>query len=315
MRNALLENFTAINCGNCPAASSTANNLAAQYGEDLVRINIHGGDLASPSPTQPDLRTVDGAALWNEFNVLFQPQGMIDRLGLTGASEWNSTIVTVNQVTSPVNIGVASAFDVGNNTINVEVELYYTDDGPVAEDRIHVALTQDHIMGWQTDYVNGNQPNYDHRNVLRDLITSLEGDPVTTTLGGTWVQRSYSISLDDAWELEDLNVVAFVSEANGAVYQTRSVDANGGTTVGVSDTDRPQLLGQAWPIPATDMLHIPVTKGVTGLLLIRDASSRVIHQVAVVPGETIVRVPVDELAPGLYFYSVTGGSANRFIVE
>lgn len=314
-RTALLEKFTAIHCGNCPAASAVSNQLASQYGEDLVRINIHGGSLATPSGSQPDFRTTDGEALWDQFNVQFQPQGMIDRQGLQGASGWNSSITGVLGEFSPVNIGARSTFDAGSNTITVDVELYYTDDGPVGDDRIHVALTQDHIIGWQTDYVNGNQPSYDHRNVLRELITPLAGDPVTATNVGDLVQRSYSFSLDPSWTLDDLIIVAFVSEAGGIVHQARSVSANGGATVGMEESDRYLGVGDAFPVPANEQVTIGLAPEFSGsVLYIRDLRGRAVVQVPVAANVAVVDVSTHDLAAGVYTYGTPGGAVKRIVV-
>ncbi|HRF79726.1 MAG TPA: hypothetical protein PL070_06535, partial [Flavobacteriales bacterium] len=84
-RTALLEEFTAVRCGNCPAAHVVANSLDMVHGDDLVVVGVHGGSLAVPVGAQPDFRTVDGAALWSQFGVAFQPQGLVGRGSLLGA--------------------------------------------------------------------------------------------------------------------------------------------------------------------------------------------------------------------------------------
>jgi len=74
-RTALLEEFTAMNCGNCPAAHSVANALGAVYPDDPVSDGVYGGGLAVPSGSQVDFRTVDSIALWAQLGAAFQPQG------------------------------------------------------------------------------------------------------------------------------------------------------------------------------------------------------------------------------------------------
>lgn len=315
-RTALLEKFTAMNCGNCPAAANVTADLDATHGDDLVLINVHGGALANPGNGQPDFRTTDGTALWSQFGVGFQPQGIVNRQMPQQASGWAASVGSVLAQTSPVNIGVASGYDGGTALLTVQVELYYTSDGPSSEDRIHVAVTQDHIIGWQADYVNGNQADYDHRHVLRDIITPLAGDPVPATTIGTLVQRTYTLTLPAAWNVDDLHVVAFVSEADGAVQQVRSVRANGGMTVGVGESaDRFLGLGAAYPVPATDRITIPLAAdAAAGILVVRDGTGRLVHQQRVPSGTPLVVLPVTGLAEGVYTYGFSNGAARPVVV-
>ena len=314
-RTALLEEFTALNCGNCPGAHAVANTLATTYGADLTIIGVHGGGLATPSGAQPDFRTAEGTALWSQFNVTFQPQGMIDRQGLQQASAWNTSIQSVLAQPSPVNIGVASTFDAGAQQLTVQVELYYTADGPVGEDRIHVALTEDHVIGWQTDHVDGNHPSYDHRHVLRTYLTPLEGDGVTTTTTGTLVTRTYTRAIDAAWNLAELDVVAFVGEADGIVHQARSIQADGGMTVGVyGNSDRFMGVGAGFPVPAAEQVTIPLSPKAQSVLLVRDALGRIVHQQRVAAGASRIVVPVSALAEGSYTYGFGNGAARSVVV-
>lgn len=312
-RTALLEEFTAINCGNCPAAHAIATDLFAQFGDQLVGVEVHGGSLANPSTGQPDFRTTDGTALWSAFGVAFQPQGMVNRQSLTGASGWNASISTILSQTSPANIGIAATIE--NGTLTVDVEVYYTST-PANNDEIHVALIQDHIIGYQQDYGNGAQPNYDHRHVLRDMITDVPGDPVAINTEGTLVERSYTMTLDPSWTIADLRVVAFVGPTTGAVYQVKQVNADGGFTTTIDDQERASMIGTIYPIPATDAVVINVDPTATGnILFLRDAAGRVVLQERVGSGAANVVMNVSGLASGLYTVGFFGSKARKVIVE
>lgn len=315
-RTALLEEFTALNCGNCPAAHAVANGLAVQHGEALTIIAVHGGSLANPSAGQPDFRTMDGTALWSAFGVNFQPQGMVNRQGLQQAGGWSASVSGVLAQTSPVNIGVSSLYDANAQVLNVMVELYYTAAPDAAEDRIHVALTEDHVIGWQTDYVNGNHAAYDHRHALRDLLTPVAGDPVLTTTMGTFVQRSYSLAVDPSWDIGNASIVAFVGDAGGVVHQVRSVDADGGFTTSVADVvTETSALGRAFPVPAMEVVHFTVgARPVARRVQLHDATGRMVLGQVIPAGQGIISIPVSALPDGLYFASLPGGPARRVVV-
>jgi|GEM_PF-736711 len=312
-RTALLEEFTAINCGNCPAAHATATSLFAQYGAQLVGVEVHGGSLANPSGSQPDFRTTDGAALWSQFDVNFQPQGKVNRQALSSASGWNAAIGNIISQDSPANIGIGSS--VTGSTLNVTVEVYYTGISPSTDDEIHVALTEDHILGYQQDYGNGAQQNYDHRNALRDMITPVAGDPVAVNVMGTLVERTYTLELDPSWNLADLHVVAFVGPASGAVYQVRQVDADGGITTAINESRSILDLGNIYPMPATDQVFITVDPATAGnTLVLRDALGRMVTQERIGTGAINVVLSVADLKSGVYFASFAGGEARKIIV-
>jgi hypothetical protein len=71
--------------------------------------------------------------------------------------------------------------------------------------------------------------------VLRDHITATWGDVVTTTTSGTSVVRTYTYNVPLDWNIQNCEVVAFVSEYQSEVYQVREVPANGGTTLVVGE--------------------------------------------------------------------------------
>jgi len=83
----LLEEFTGHLCVNCPEATILAHDLKQTYGEQLVLLSIHAGDLAEPdqSPFDADYLTEAGTAIFNEFAPLGVPTGMINRTEYQGS--------------------------------------------------------------------------------------------------------------------------------------------------------------------------------------------------------------------------------------
>jgi hypothetical protein len=86
-RVALLEEFTGHLCVNCPEATRLANDLKQIYGDQLLLLAIHAGDLAEPSnePYQDDLRTEAGTAIYNNFAPIGVPTGMVNRSDYLGS--------------------------------------------------------------------------------------------------------------------------------------------------------------------------------------------------------------------------------------
>jgi len=74
------------------------------------------------------------------------------------------------------------------------------------------------------------------------------------------VSRSYAYTVPEEWDIANCEVVAFVSEYQGEIYQARSVIADGGFTTAVSELTSPTATGTLpFPVPASDRVLIPLS--------------------------------------------------------
>ncbi|MCX6152883.1 MAG: Omp28-related outer membrane protein [Candidatus Kapabacteria bacterium] len=229
-RNVILEEFTGIHCGYCPDGHKRANDLVAQYPGKVFLINIHSGGYAAPANgSEPDLRTTVGSAIDVAAKVSGYPAGSVNR-GTTpwaiDRGQWATKATAIMNTTSTVNVAVKSFVDYKTRVMTTEVEIYYTSASAQAKNYLTIALTQDDILGYQSDYGNYNPTNwtsdglYRHNHVFRQLISSggTWGESIDTTTAGHYEYRKYTTTLPDAitsipMVFYKLNVVAFVTEA------------------------------------------------------------------------------------------------------
>lgn len=321
-RTVLLEEYSAVNCGNCPAAHAQSASWAQLYPSRFVAVEVHGGGLAIPSGDQPDFRNQWASGLWSFYGVNSQPRGAINRIPISGnvvvsTSAWTNAINNALALSSPVNIGLASTFDPGTRTLTVDVELYYTGDGLAGSDRICVLLKENHLIGYQQDYINGAQSAYDHNNILRAYITDLWGDEVSTTAQGTLVSRSYTYTVPEAWDIANCDVVAFVSEYQGEVYQARSVMADGGFTMAIAPGSI-EAATPPFPVPASDLTVIPLsTAEAQAMVRISDNMGRAVFSGRSASGAVVLDVRA--WPSGVYSFNITGAMgasrSGRLVVQ
>ncbi|MBL0126722.1 MAG: Omp28-related outer membrane protein [Flavobacteriales bacterium] len=233
-RTALLEDFTGIHCGYCPEGHVIMAALAATHGDKLVNVGVHANVYAVPSGSEPDFRTPEGDAIDAFFPISGYPSGVINRRAYSGSTAngrgaWEGAVNAALALSSPVNVGVESNFD--GTDLTVHVVAYYTDNSPAGNDYISVLVTENHLIGWQTDYANGNHTDYDHLHVLRGYLTDTWGEDVGNHVAGDLVERTYTFTVPGTWNIANCEVAAFVSEYQSEVYQARSVPADGGTTL------------------------------------------------------------------------------------
>lgn len=227
-KNVVLEEFTGIHCGYCPDGHRIANEMVAANPGKVFLINIHAGGYATPAAGELDLRSAAGTAIDGASGVTGYPAGSVNRSKSPwseGRGGWTTTASGILSQNSPVNVYVKSYVDFKTRELTTEVEVYYTSASAQAKNYLTVALTQDNILGTQTDYGNYNPTNwvdgkYKHNHVLRQLISSGNfGEAIDTTTSGYYKYKKFVTTIPASYNsveavLYNMNVVAFVSESS-----------------------------------------------------------------------------------------------------
>ena len=232
-KNAILEEFTGVNCGYCPDGHRMANEACAAHPDHAWAINIHTGSFAARYFTQW------GAAIASQSNLNGYPAGTVNRHnfgnGQNGGtamsrSGFASSVNTICNTPSPVN--VAAEGEVVGRTLTLHIEVYYTGDAANPTNLLNVAMLQNNIIGpqggasYNPDYVVGSQ--YRHMHMLRDMLTGQWGVSIPATAGtffdttiyydipmsitGTENGNSSTVQIGD--NLADLEFIVFVAEGH-----------------------------------------------------------------------------------------------------
>ncbi len=236
-KNVILEEFTGIHCVFCPDGHAIAQSIYNANPDDVVLINIHTGGYAVPSGNEPDFRTPWGAAIAGQSGLLGYPAGTVNRHLFPNWSQGSGTAMSrgswsaaSNQVMSQpsyLNVGLVSTIVTSTRQLIVEVEVYYTDDSPFSSNYLNVAILQNDILGPQTGGGAGN--NYNHKHMLRHLLTGQWGEEITQTTTGSLFSKTYAYELPEDYTdvdviLEDLDIVAFVTETHQEAVSGSSGD-------------------------------------------------------------------------------------------
>lgn len=233
-RNAVLEEFTGVNCQYCPDGHKIANQLAASNPGRVLPINVHVGGYATPSAGQLDLRTSFGTPLDNQADVAGYPAGTVNRHLFSGLSQdagtamsrgdWGNAANQMLSQSSPVNVAGRASINMATRTLSVIVEAYYTSTSSASTNKLTVALLQNNIEGTQVGadlnpaaiLPNGN---YNHQHALRHFLTGQWGATISSTSTGSFYTDTFTYQLpadirNIPLALGDLEVVVFVAEGN-----------------------------------------------------------------------------------------------------
>lgn len=237
-QNVLLEEYTGVYCSYCPDGHRIADSLAKVHQGKFFHINIHAGSL-SAFYTIPE-----GEQLRQAFSITAYPGGVVNRqksyvyasMGygdyFTMRGSWKDYSKEMTAKSAYANI--AAKAEIVGRTLTIKVQIYFTDDSKVSngENYVNIVLLQNNIWGTQSggdEYYsamwNDNTQKYRHNNMLRAMITGLNGESIGANTKGTLYEKIFTydipqkISNEDV-VLKDLVVLAFVTEKTPADANT-----------------------------------------------------------------------------------------------
>jgi len=224
-RVVLLEEITGKGCTNCPKGSREIENLLTQFPNNLVPVSIHSGFFANPEffPLGTyDLRTEEGEFLYGYLGPNEgYPAGVVNRTPRSGhlqigLQQWASAINNDIQTPPAVELTMTRQYDGGTKQLDVTID-GIGKENVTADLRLSIMLTESGIVDAQDDQeAGGIVSNYVHNHVLRDMLTPAAGESFATSIStGEQFSKNYSITLNDLWVPENMEIVAFISAVNG----------------------------------------------------------------------------------------------------
>lgn len=218
----LIEEFTGVQCVNCPAGSAEIENLLGIHGKKLVAVSIHAGFFAEKfDNSRFDFKTQETE---NVQSFLGEPEGypsaVVDRKIFSGEPDlqvsqqsWAGYIAQQLQVKSPINMKVINTFNASTRQLTASIEVTSTEDLSNQELALTAYLTETNIEDPQltpTGVVN----NYKHKHVLRKVLSPFSGESIKNSwpIGQTRTY-TYSFTVPASWKSENCHVVAFVHKA------------------------------------------------------------------------------------------------------
>ena len=213
----LLEDFTGVQCQNCPSAAAVASSLQTSYGEKLIVLGVHPKtNFQNPAGGAfPDFRTNDAEA-WRVFNNIEEfPNGMVNRLSVVGSSNWASEVGNLIGGNAPVRLIVKTDYNDANRELRLSVHSKFLTDvnGDI---RLTVCMMEDNITGRQKTNT-GVDDNYLHRHVFRGTADGFTwGRPLdsetTTIVANRNFITNMKFTLDEAYNADEFYIVAFISD-------------------------------------------------------------------------------------------------------
>lgn len=216
-KNAILEEFTGVSCPNCPEGHVVmAGILEANPGRAFcVAYHPSNSSYTSPYPGEPDFRREYPNAFYSTpycGTSRFMPSSFINRVVVGGErlqsrANWSGMADNIMAQASPANMGMATSYNMANQTISITVEIYFTDD--VTDDvHLYVMLSENNLVSTQS----GAGANYVHKHTFREAFVAQWGDPITEpTTQGNLVTWTYDYDASGSgYIVSNCEVLAFI---------------------------------------------------------------------------------------------------------
>lgn len=314
-RKVLLEFCTGTWCQWCACGDAVADTLAVRYPDNSVILAYHGA--GSDPWINFNGNGIIGMMGWTGY-----PSGVIDRRG--GAMGWGSFFSDgeyrlSQSPAAAVNIAFTNLTYNSSTrllSVNVDATALSTLSGNYY---ITYVITEDNLVYAQTgnSYCPGTS-NWVHNWVTRNIVNGATGESINsgTWNQGTTISKSFSTTIDNAWNAANCNVNIFVyksiatfnaSEIQGAVKT--SVTYPLGVEHQNSQVPAVYELEQNYPNPfnPTTNIKFAVPKDGNVSLKIYDAVGRLVGTYLdgfIKAGYYNAEVEASNFASGVYFYTL-----------
>lgn len=218
-RAILIEDFTGQRCVNCPTGTEIINGIVDTYGEDnVIAVGVHSGPLGFAGNSKAvGLMTDTGNEYythWDKENKMGQPWVIFNRKTSPDShyNNWAAMVSTIISEKANLSVKIDNAYDVATRTLTTKVGA----DGVngTVNGKLQVWIVEDGVKALQMMPDGKSNKEYIHNHVFRAAVNGTWGEDVTVKEGETTTMK-YSYKLPEAWNADNIAVVAFVYNDNG----------------------------------------------------------------------------------------------------
>ncbi|MBU6325509.1 MAG: Omp28-related outer membrane protein [Bacteroidetes bacterium] len=223
-KHVMLFDITGVRCNNCPEAAVKAKQIYDSRAGKVQLLSVYytipGGLISMPWKGDDTLNSAAANEMIDVTGVSVNsmPNGMIDQAQfgtsrLLGINEWDARVNERLALSTPLNIEVNSVYNASLHEAIIRVKVIYTQDKSGQTHRLTIGLSEDDILGKQSDKdtAGGIRYGYTHNHVLRAAVTAASGDVFKASLqAGRVFEKQYRVKLRSHWDAQKMHVFAFV---------------------------------------------------------------------------------------------------------
>ncbi len=219
----LLEDFTGVQCVNCPAAAEEIENLKEKFGDKLIVVGLHPRtSLNRPVGTSPDtngnnldLRNDQAHEYYSYYNIPSLPVGIVmQKNQQLSKDNFYGSVLSYYTRKASAEMSVEAKFV--SNSININTDISFIDNYTGSGNtQLSLMVLEDSLLVVQQT-PSGFIRNYRQDHVLRAMATPVWGDQITGSNinAGSNFNHSQTIGINAEWKSAKLSVVAILFDNN-----------------------------------------------------------------------------------------------------
>lgn len=220
-RVVLIEEFTGHTCSNCPDGAREVQRIDSLYDSQVIPVSIHAGYFAKPhNPPDTayltDFRTTEGEVYNGSagFNVWGNPSAMISRKDdgsgnlVLPKGYWENAVKKLLPDVPAASINITNFYNDSLRCLKTKVNIKWLSSAS-GNYKLQLYIIEDHIKDWQLDG-SFNNPNYDHRHVLRKSMNGTWGSEIAASNANDTLSFDFYLDLSTKWNSANCEVVAFI---------------------------------------------------------------------------------------------------------
>ncbi len=311
-RTVLLEEFTSITCKPCTTATPLVNKVIKEKNGRVVSVRYHMNIPLAGDPWYNANPEHNGKRAQYYDKQMGLPYGRFDGATIVSVTSEGDVFDKADdrlEKESPIQLQVTQTRT--ENHFSVQVTAKSGTQALDGDYRLHVVAVEAHIYDdrYQGGFWNNEK---EFEDVMRTLVTGPDGEEFS--IGGDEEKsRTFSYQLGDAWQADQMYVVAFVQndftkEVVQAGYSPKPV-----SSVRETPAIAGYALAQSFPNPARSEAAIGYTLGRGGdvVLKLYNAAGELVatyHEGMKEAGTYQARVELAGLPAGAYTYTLRSGA-------
>ena len=206
-KKVMLVRFTGTWCGPCTSLGQALKSVEANHPNRYAQICVHVNDIYSADDGVYFDRQFSGSSVPR----LYYDYGTISQTGAIGISQIINDLNSVCEQ-NPAKVGIAATSVLDGDSYKLTVRLTAKEAG---EYYLGVAVVEDGLIGTQS----GVNTPYTHNDVLRALLTPIQGASVGTINENEEISREFSFKTN-VGASDNLRVVMYVNVKKATSYYT-----------------------------------------------------------------------------------------------
>lgn len=222
-KQVLLIDVTGVRCNNCPRAAEKALAIEAANPNKVQILAIYPnyGSLSKPWDKNDTLVTKDADDLVGTVGTVTNlPLGIIDNVPYNGKylideNSWSIVVDQQKVKTTPINLELKAKWLPDEDKGRIEIKAIANTAIPnTTKLNWVIAILEDDMVGWQS-LPSGVNEKYTFKHVLRKLVTSAYGDPLTLGMpAGFTTEKHYYIPRVAKWKADKLSCMVWILDAD-----------------------------------------------------------------------------------------------------